>query len=88
MSLDTTVLWMFQDKVGMEAINDGMFLESSIYTLLKKYFRSQPYYVDLMELFHQVNTQQQYMKHRTVSWTEGKNWRRFVWTMCTSEVYF
>lgn len=39
----------------MIAINDAFMLESSIYVLLKKYFRDHPKYVDFMELFHEVS---------------------------------
>ncbi|KAJ6439074.1 putative Farnesyl diohosphate synthase [Purpureocillium lavendulum] len=46
--------WYRQDGVGMVAINDAFMLESVIYTLLKKFFRSHPAYVDLIELFHEV----------------------------------
>ena len=38
----------------MIAINDAFMLESSVYILLKKYFRQETYYVDLIELFHEV----------------------------------
>ena len=38
----------------MTAINDAFLLESSIYLLLKKHFRSHPAYIDLVELFHEV----------------------------------
>ena len=38
----------------MIAINDAFMLESSIYLLLKKHFRSHPKYIDLLELFHEV----------------------------------
>ena len=38
----------------MIAINDALFLESAIYTILKKYFSDKPYYVSIMELFHEV----------------------------------
>ena len=41
----------------MVAINDAFMLESSIYLLLKKYFRQEKYYVDLIELFHEVTFQ-------------------------------
>ena len=41
----------------MIAINDAFMLESSIYIILKKHFRSHPAYVDLMELFHEVTFQ-------------------------------
>ncbi len=38
----------------MIAINDAFMLESSIYVLLKKHFRSHPNYVDMVELFHET----------------------------------
>ncbi|EJP68529.1 farnesyl pyrophosphate synthetase [Beauveria bassiana ARSEF 2860] len=49
--------WYRQDGVGMIAINDAFMLESVIYTLLKKYFRSHPAYIDLVELFHETTLQ-------------------------------
>ncbi|KFY14874.1 hypothetical protein V492_02358 [Pseudogymnoascus sp. VKM F-4246] len=49
--------WYRQPEVGMIAINDAFMLESAIYILLKKYFRSHKSYVDLMELFHEVTFQ-------------------------------
>lgn len=49
--------WYRQEGVGMVAINDAFMLEAAIYTLLKKYFRSHPAYVDLLELFHEVTYQ-------------------------------
>jgi hypothetical protein len=39
----------------MIAINDAFILESAIYFFLKKYFRQDPYYIDIVELFHEVN---------------------------------
>lgn len=45
----------FQEGVGNIAINDSFLLESSIYVLLKKYFKGTDYYIDLVELFHDVN---------------------------------
>lgn len=44
-------------KVGMIAINDAFMLESSIYLLLKKYFKQEKYYIDVFELFHDVTFQ-------------------------------
>jgi len=41
----------------MIAINDAFMLESSIYLILKKHFRSHPAYLDLIELFHEVTFQ-------------------------------
>jgi farnesyl diphosphate synthase len=49
--------WYRQEGVGMIAINDAFMLEAAIYTLLKKYFRDHPRYVDLLELFHEVTYQ-------------------------------
>lgn len=49
--------WYRQEGVGMIAINDAFMLEAAIYTLLKKYFRSHPAYVDLIELLHETSYQ-------------------------------
>lgn len=49
--------WYRQSGVGMVAINDAFMLESSIYLILKKHFRTHPAYLDLMELFHEVSWQ-------------------------------
>ncbi|RYO86740.1 hypothetical protein DL766_001600 [Monosporascus sp. MC13-8B] len=49
--------WYRQEGVGMIAINDAFLLESAIYQLLKKHFRSHPRYLDMMELFHEVTYQ-------------------------------
>lgn len=49
--------WYRQEGVGMIAINDAFILESGIYILLKKYFRSHPAYIDLVELFHETTFQ-------------------------------
>ncbi|KAI5981506.1 isoprenoid synthase domain-containing protein [Pisolithus marmoratus] len=42
------------EGVGNIAINDSFMLEGAIYHLLQKYFRSEPYYVHLLELFHET----------------------------------
>lgn len=47
-------LWPSQPGVGNIAINDAFMLEGAIYYLLKKHFRQENYYVDLLELFHDV----------------------------------
>ncbi|GAM21444.1 hypothetical protein SAMD00019534_046190, partial [Acytostelium subglobosum LB1] len=43
--------------VGNIAINDSLILESCIYIFVRKYFRSQPYYADLLDLFHDTTWQ-------------------------------
>jgi farnesyl diphosphate synthase len=49
--------WYRKSDVGMVAINDSFILESIIYRLIKKYFRSESYYVDVLDLFHEVTYQ-------------------------------
>jgi farnesyl diphosphate synthase len=49
--------WYRQPGVGMIAINDAFMLESAIYLILKKHFRSHPAYLDFIELFHEVTFQ-------------------------------
>ncbi|KAJ6443400.1 cytochrome p450 3a21 [Purpureocillium lavendulum] len=46
--------WYLVPSIGMAAVNDATMLESAIYMLLKKRFKSHPAYVDMMELFHEV----------------------------------
>lgn len=41
----------------MMAINDSFYLEAAIYKILKKYFRQQTYYADIMDLFHETTLQ-------------------------------
>ena len=49
--------WYRLPQVGTIAINDAFMLESSIYVLLKKHFRTHPAYVDLLELLHETTFQ-------------------------------
>jgi farnesyl diphosphate synthase len=49
--------WYRMPNVGMIAINDSFMLEGAIYVLLKKYFREEKCYVDILELFHEVTFQ-------------------------------
>ena len=47
--------WFRIERVGNIAINDSFMLEAAIYHLLKAHFRSENYYVNLLELFHEVH---------------------------------
>ncbi|CAL5402614.1 unnamed protein product [Camellia sinensis] len=49
--------WFRKPKVGMIAINDGIILRNHIPRILKKHFRGKPYYVDLLDLFNEVEFQ-------------------------------
>lgn len=49
--------WYRVPKVGMIAINDAFMLEAAIYILLKSHFKKESYYIDLVELFHEVTFQ-------------------------------
>ncbi|WVR07405.1 hypothetical protein IAU60_004446 [Kwoniella sp. DSM 27419] len=49
--------WYRVPEVGNIAINDAFMLEAAIYHLLKKHFRSEKYYVDLLELFLETTFQ-------------------------------
>ncbi|KAM9851873.1 farnesyl pyrophosphate synthase isoform 2-T2 [Aulostomus maculatus] len=49
--------WYKKDGIGLDAVNDAFLLEGSIYRLLRKYCRDQPYYVHLLELFTETSFQ-------------------------------
>ena len=49
-----TLTALSQEGVGTIAINDSFLIESAIYKLLKRHFRPESYYVDLLELMHEV----------------------------------
>ncbi|RCI17134.1 hypothetical protein L249_2106 [Ophiocordyceps polyrhachis-furcata BCC 54312] len=49
--------WYRRPGVGMIAINDSYLLQSSIYILLKAFFRSHPSYLGFLELFHETTLQ-------------------------------
>ncbi|KZT53664.1 terpenoid synthase [Calocera cornea HHB12733] len=49
--------WYKVEGVGMLAIRDAFMLEGAIFHLLKSHFRKEPYYVDLLELFHETTFQ-------------------------------
>lgn len=49
--------WYRQEEVGMIAINDAFIVQSHIYILLKKHFRSHPQYALLLELFTETTWQ-------------------------------
>ncbi|KAG7394283.1 hypothetical protein PHYBOEH_005395 [Phytophthora boehmeriae] len=46
--------WYRKPNVKMIAINDAFLLEAFVFQIIKKHFRSEPFYVDLFETFHDV----------------------------------
>lgn len=46
--------WYLVNNNGLMAVNDGILLENGIYTILKKYFRNEPYYIHVLETFHDI----------------------------------
>ncbi|KAI5966351.1 ERG20 [Candida pseudojiufengensis] len=49
--------WYLKEGVGNIAINDSFMLDGAIYEILRKHFRKDTYYVDLLDLFHEVTFQ-------------------------------
>nr|AHA51120.1 farnesyl pyrophosphate synthase [Albuca bracteata] len=49
--------WFRVPKVGIIAANDGILLRNHIPQILKRHFREKPYYVDLLDLFNEVEFQ-------------------------------
>ena len=43
-----------EEGVGLVAVNDALWIEGTIYKILRQHFRSEPYYVNILELFHEV----------------------------------
>ncbi|XP_007556132.1 farnesyl pyrophosphate synthase-like isoform X1 [Poecilia latipinna] len=49
--------WYKRTGIGLDAINDSFLVEASIYRLLRRQCRGQPYYVHLLELFNETTFQ-------------------------------
>jgi len=48
--------WYRVENVGMMAVNDALILEGAIFQMIRKHFRKEPFYVDLIDLMHEVRT--------------------------------
>lgn len=44
-----------QEGVGLIAVNDALWIEGTMYKILRTHFRSEPYYLNVLELFHDVS---------------------------------
>ncbi|XP_072017554.1 LOW QUALITY PROTEIN: farnesyl pyrophosphate synthase-like [Amphiura filiformis] len=49
--------WFRQPDIGMDAINDSFYVEACIYKFLKRHILREPYYADVLELFHETTYQ-------------------------------
>jgi len=43
-----------KEMVGLIAVNDSLLLESFIFKIIKKHFQQEPYYAELVNLFHET----------------------------------
>ncbi|KAK4324077.1 hypothetical protein Pmani_005262 [Petrolisthes manimaculis] len=46
--------WHCHENLGLSAFNDAILIEAGIYKLLHKHFRNAPYYMDMLDLFHEM----------------------------------
>ncbi|KAF2361153.1 Polyprenyl synthetase [Trinorchestia longiramus] len=44
--------WHAKDDRGLAAFNDGVLLNAGVYKMLRKHFRNEQYYTDVIDLFH------------------------------------
>ena len=43
-----------QEGVGLVAVNDALWIEGTMYKILRRHFRTESYYLNIVELFHEV----------------------------------
>lgn len=48
--------WYRVEGVGLMAVNDALILEGAIFQMIRKHFRKDPFYVDLLDLMHEVQS--------------------------------
>ncbi|KAM7440820.1 hypothetical protein ABFA07_010058 [Porites harrisoni] len=70
--------WYRKTGVGSIAINDSFLIEATIYKLLKKHLRQKPYYVDVLDLFHEVTYQTATGQTLDLMTQPGKNFENFT----------
>ncbi|XP_062088056.1 farnesyl pyrophosphate synthase 1 [Humulus lupulus] len=65
--------WYKVPKVGLIAANDGVLLRNHIFRILKNHFKDKPYYVDLLDLFNEVEFQTASGQMLDLISSEGEN---------------
>ncbi|XP_021355012.1 farnesyl pyrophosphate synthase-like isoform X2 [Mizuhopecten yessoensis] len=46
--------WYKKEGVGLIAINDSFYMENCVYAILKRHFKQEDYYTDIVDLFHEA----------------------------------
>ncbi|XP_033753013.1 farnesyl pyrophosphate synthase-like [Pecten maximus] len=49
--------WYKKKDVGLVAVNDAFYLETCVYAILRKHFKQEDYYTDIVDLFHETTMQ-------------------------------
>ncbi|OWF49706.1 farnesyl pyrophosphate synthase-like isoform X1 [Mizuhopecten yessoensis] len=49
--------WYKKEGVGLIAINDSFYMENCVYAILKRHFKQEDYYTDIVDLFHETTMQ-------------------------------
>ncbi|KAH9979426.1 farnesyl diphosphate synthase [Lactifluus volemus] len=49
--------WYLVEGVGLMAVNDALILEGAIFQMIRKHFRNESFYLDLLDLLHEVSYQ-------------------------------
>lgn len=77
--------WYRKEGVGLTAINDSFFLESAVFQILRKHVRNQPYYLSVIELFH--DTIMQTVTGQCMDMTTTPPEGKIDFTLFTMETY-
>jgi farnesyl diphosphate synthase len=46
--------WYRQDGVGRSAVNDVLLMEGAVFQIIRRRFRTEPFYIDLNDLMREV----------------------------------
>lgn len=74
--------WYLYKNLGTAAVNDGILLEHGVYQLLRRYLRDKPYYINVLELFHDVSficVLKYRAKPRTVHLDRSLTFKKLSW---------
>ncbi|KAJ6031614.1 hypothetical protein N7540_002346 [Penicillium herquei] len=84
--------WYRRDSVGMDAVNDGCLLRSSLYVILKNGFRDHPSYLELTELFAEACLQTELGQHCDALASAGSleefNWKQYGFITAKKTAYY